>query len=250
MDTALRDRFAALWGKYFDGAELPICLFYSDDESCGKLLRPVKDHVCMIGQLAVARRGEDIAFTGETLGCEGGKRYLGFSAELRPGFEHFLSCGIPGRMEGERYKKTPELVREFLKDAPAMKAPAKYAVFKRWDRLTAADQPEVVIFFSTPDVLSGLFTLAGFDEKDRHSVIAPFGAGCATIAQYPYLEARAPEPRAVLGMFDVSARPFVPERTLSFAVPMAKFAPMVGDMEESFLITGSWAKVRNRIAKS
>ncbi|MCX5797929.1 MAG: DUF169 domain-containing protein [Elusimicrobia bacterium] len=249
MDIALRDRFTALWAKHFDGADLPICLFYSDDESCGRLLHPVKEHVCMIGQLSVARRGEDIAFTGETLGCPGGKRYLGFSAELRPGFEHFLSCGIPGRMEGERYKKTPELVREFMKDAPAMKAPAKYAVFKRWDRLTAEDRPEVVIFFSPPDVLAGLFTLAGFAEKDRHSVIAPFGAGCATIAQYPYLEGRAPEPRAVLGMFDVSARPFVPERTLSFAVPMPKFARMVGDMEESFLITSSWAKVRSRIAR-
>jgi hypothetical protein len=51
-------------------------------------------------------------------------------------------------------------------------------------------------------------------------------------------------------MFDVSARPFVPERVLSFAAPMAKFARMVDDMEESFLITGSWAKVRSRIAKS
>ncbi|MDD5627963.1 MAG: DUF169 domain-containing protein [Elusimicrobia bacterium] len=250
MDLTLRDRFTALWDKYFDGAELPIGLFYSDDEDCARLLlRPAKEHVCVIGQLAAARRGEDIAFTGETLGCEGGKRYLGFSAQLRPGFEYFLSCGIPGKMEGERYKKTPELVREFIQDAPGMKAPAKYAVFKRWDRLAAQDQPEVVIFFSPPDVLAGLFTLAGFAEKRRQSVIAPFGAGCATIAQYPWLEAREPEPRAVLGMFDVSARPFVPERTLSFAVPMAKFAQMVADMEESFLGTGSWAKVRGRIAR-
>ena len=250
MDRALQDRFVVLWDRYFDGAELPICLFYSDEDSYGRLLRPVKDHVCMVGQLAVARRGEDIAFTGETLGCAGGKRYLGFSAQLRPGFEYFLSCGIPGRMEGERYKKTPELVLESMKDAPAMKAPAKYAVFKRWDRLAAVDRPEVVIFFAPPDVLSGLFTLSGFAEKGRQSVIAPFGAGCATIAQYPYLEGQAPEPHAVLGMFDVSARPFVPERTLSFAVPMAKFVRMVGDMEESFLCTGSWAKVRSRIAKS
>lgn len=250
MDMGLRERFAALWTKYFDGADLPVCLFYSDDESCGRLLRPAKDHACVIGQLAIARRGEDIAFTEETLGCWGGKRFLGFSTQIRPGFEHFLSCGIPGKMEGERYKKTPELVREFVKDAPAMKAPAKYAVFKRWDRLAAEDAPEVVIFFAPPDVLSGLFTLSGFAEKGRQSVIAPFGAGCATIAQYPYLEGKAAEPRAVLGMFDVSARPCVPERVLSFAVPMSKFARMVGDMEESFLITGSWAKVRGRIAKS
>jgi hypothetical protein len=250
MDIALKDRFTALWAKYFDGAELPICLFFSDAEACSQLLRPIKDHVCMVGQLALPRRGEDIAFTGETLGCAGGKRFLGFSAQIRPGFEYFLSCGIPGKMEGERYKKSPELALAFANEAPSLKAPAKYAVFKRWDRLAAEDQPEVVIFFAAPDVLSGLFTLSGFAEKDLQSVIAPFGPGCAAIGAYPYLEGRAPQPHAVLGMFDVSARPFVPERTLSFAVPMAKFARMVGDMEESFLITGSWAKVRSRIAKA
>jgi len=51
----------------------------------------------------------------------------------------------------------------------------------------------------------------------------------------------------VIGMFDVSARPYVPKETLSFAVPMNKFRCMVDDMEQSFLITDSWAKVRKRI---
>ena len=108
--------------------------------------------------------------------------------------------------------------------------------------------PGVVIFFATPDVLSGLFTLAGFDETRIEAVIAPFGAGCATIAQYPYLQGQMENPRAVLGLFDVSARPFVDEDVLTFAVPIGKFERMVGNMDESFLITGSWAKVRRRIA--
>jgi hypothetical protein len=29
---------------------------------------------------------------------------IGFTQELRPNFEFFLTCGIPGEMEGERYK--------------------------------------------------------------------------------------------------------------------------------------------------
>jgi hypothetical protein len=48
-------------------------------------------------------------------------------------------------------------------------------------------------------------------------------------------------------MFDVSARPFVPADVLSFAVPMKKFIGMIDNMEESFLITGSWKKVQKRI---
>jgi hypothetical protein len=247
MDKELKEKFQSLWSKHFDGEQLPICLFYSEDDTYERLLRPIKGRMCMVGQLANVFRGEDLAFVNETVGCPGGRRYLGFDQALMPNFEFFLSCGIPGQFEGERYKKTPELVSEFMKDSPVFSAPARYAVFKRWDRLADADLPEVVIFFSPPDVLSGLFTLAGFDEKGRNSVIAPFGAGCATIAQYPLLEAKGPEQRAVLGMFDVSARPFVPAQVLSFAVPMAKFVRMIGNMDESFLITESWAKVKGRL---
>jgi hypothetical protein len=48
-------------------------------------------------------------------------------------------------------------------------------------------------------------------------------------------------------MFDVSARPCVAENLLTFAVPFEKFRTMVDNMEESFLITESWGKVRKRI---
>jgi len=48
-------------------------------------------------------------------------------------------------------------------------------------------------------------------------------------------------------MFDVSARPFVPRDMLTFAAPMSKFTRMIDNMEESFLITPSWAEVQKRI---
>lgn len=83
--------------------------------------------------------------------------------------------------------------------------------FKRWDRLDEADDPAVVIFFAPPGVLSGLFTLANFDEVDPQAVIAPFGSGCSSIVYHPYRELDSDRPRAVLGMFDVSARPCVLE---------------------------------------
>ncbi len=149
-----------------------------------------------------------------------------------------------------RYKKTPELVLEFLKAGPEFTAPGKYIVFKRWDELSDADEPAVAAFFNTPDVIAGLYTLSGFDVADPNAVIAPFGAGCATIVQHPYLEKDKPEPRSVLGMFDVSARPCVDAATFTFATPMTKLKTMVANMDESFLITPSWAKVRRRIEKA
>jgi uncharacterized protein (DUF169 family) len=172
---------------------------------------------------------------------------MGFTQELRPNFEYFLSCGIPGEMEGERYKKSPELVREAMKRMPEFKAPARFIVFKRWDNLEESDNPDVVIFYTKPDVLSGLFTLANYDEAEPNGVIAPFCAGCGSIVLYPYLEKDAERPRGVIGMFDVSARPYVQKDELTFAVPMAKFRRMVQNMEGSFLITSSWGKLRKRI---
>ncbi|MBK5102171.1 MAG: DUF169 domain-containing protein, partial [Desulfobacteraceae bacterium] len=104
-----------------------------------------------------------------------------------------------------------------------------------------------VIFFAQPDVLSGLFTLSSFDEVEPNGVFAPFSAGCGSIVQYPYLEKDSDRPRSVIGMFDVSARPYVPKDTLTFSVPMNKFMRMIENMDESFLITQSWSKVRKRL---
>jgi hypothetical protein len=39
----------------------------------------------------------------------------------------------------------------------------------------------------------------------------------------------------------------VPKDVLTLAAPMKKFIKMVDNMEESFLITGSWQKIQRRI---
>ncbi len=249
MDIAVRDQFMTLWRKYFGKEELPLALFYTDRESDSPLVVASQERRCMVSELGRAREGgETLRFGAGSFACLGGRRYAGYSDRLRPKFEYFLSCGIPGEMEGERYKKTPELVRELLARAPAFRAPKPYLVVKRWDTLTTEDDPEVAVFFARPDALSGLFTLSGYDTADDEAVIAPFGAGCSTIIQRPYLERERPTPRAVLGLFDVSARPSVPADTLTFAVPYDKLLSMMNNMDESFLITESWAAVRKRLA--
>jgi len=248
MEMSFRERFTELWAKYFSGADLPLAIFYTDGDAGVALVDAEKSNRCLIGNLHRAVHGKPLRFGAESIGCPGGRRYAGFASELMPDFEYFLSCGIPGKLEGERYKKSPELVRELMATMRVLKAPKNHLVIKRWDLLTEEDAPEVIVFLATPDVLAGLFTLAGFDDDRDTAVHAPFAAGCATIIQFPYFERSSPRPRCVLGMFDVSARPFVPAGTLSFAVPIEKFHTMVDDMEESFLITSSWAKVQRRIA--
>ena len=246
----LQEQFSERWQRYLDGSELPICFYYTDQEGRADMAKPPSGHQCFIGVLAKVRKGQSLCFDVNAIGCFGGKRYLGFSEKIMPRFEYFLSCGIPGKLEGERYKKSPELVKEVMKKMPPFKAPGRFIVFKRWDMLEASDDPAVVIFFAPPDIISGLFTLANYDEVEQNGVIAPFAAGCGSIVMYPYLEQDSARPRAVLGMFDISARPFVPKGMLTFAVPMNKFERMIENMEESFLITPSWAKVRKRISRA
>jgi hypothetical protein len=48
MDTKLRERFAQLWSRYFNGADLPICLFHSDDATWAERLHPAKGYRCMV----------------------------------------------------------------------------------------------------------------------------------------------------------------------------------------------------------
>jgi uncharacterized protein (DUF169 family) len=247
MNSEIKDHFIRQWKTYFNNADLPITFYYTDDPGNAVVVSSSDKWNCLICELQKVRSGQSLAFSSESLKCGGAKRYLGFTDKMRPNFEYFLSCGIENKMEGERYIRTPELVEELMKNQKKLKITGKYIVFKRWDALNENDNPDVAIFFVTPDILSGLFTLANYDQSEPNSTIAPFGAGCGSIVHYPYIEKDSQRPRAVIGMFDVSARPCVQQGILSFSVPMIKMYQMISYMDESFLITDSWKKVQNRI---
>ena len=251
MDIELRDRFTGLWNKYFPGADLPVTFGIGSDPGEVAMAPVPKGWRCIVCDLTKVRKGTSLALGGESVSCAGGKYYLGFSPERAPEFRYFLSYGKPGVVEGERYKQSPEVVEAMTGHTMDIPAGGRCYVFKRWDQLEPGDTPEVAIFFARPEVLSGLFTLANFDQTDPNGgVICPFGAGCGSIVYYPWVEQQKENPRAVLGMFDPSSRPCVPLDILTMAVPMKKFVKMIGFMEESFLITPTWEKVKRKIERS
>ena len=174
---------------------------------------------------------------------------MGFFDSPRPNIEYFLSCGIPGQMEGERYIKTPELAKEYFGKMKPRRAPATYCVFKPIEQFQDEIKPEVVVFFASPDNLSGLFTLTNYALERTDAVYTPFGSGCGTILTYPLMEAEKAQPRAVLGMFDVSARPMVEKDTLTLAMPYSVFLKLLENASGSFLETESWKKVHQRMQK-
>lgn len=245
MEAAVRDKFVALWNTYFPGAELPVTFQYTDDDRGLPVAGACEGHRCIIAQLMKARRGETLCMQVTSVCCRGGRRYTGFSEKMFSGFESFLSHDEAGG--GERYKQTPQLAAECIAQLPALPLKGKNLLFKRWDHLDGADTPEAVIFFAPVDVISGLYTLACFDSAAPDAVITPFGAGCTSIIYHPYREQLMGTDRAVLGMFDPSARKCIKKDILSFAVPMHKFRKMIDQMEESFLITPTWSVIRKRM---
>jgi hypothetical protein len=132
MDMNVKENFIRLWGKYFNKAELPIAFYYTHDTGGVEAVKPASGHKCIFADMLKVRKGKSLCFDAESIGCFGGRRYLGFDSDVMPNFEYFLSCGIPGKMEGERYKKSPELVKEIVENWPNFKAPAPLIIFKRW----------------------------------------------------------------------------------------------------------------------
>jgi uncharacterized protein (DUF169 family) len=250
MDTEIRDRFTRLWQTYCPGTELPISFGTRNEGETGEKAQPTKVWKCIICDLAKVRTGKTLILDRTAISCAGGLYYCGYDAKRSENFRYFLSGGKPGVVEGERYKKTPEIVDEIDAHHTEVPAGGKEYVFKRWDMLTAEDDPEVVIFFARPEVLSALFTLANYDQSEPDGVICPFGSGCSSIIHYPRLELQREQPRAVLGMFDPSSRPCVQLDVLTMAFAMQKFVSMIGNMDESFLITKTWEKVKIKIARS
>lgn len=174
---------------------------------------------------------------------------MGLRESARPNLEYFLSCGIPDEMEGERYIKTPELARKFIGMRKPRPALGSYCVFKPIEKFQGEEKPEVVTFFVPPDILSGLFTLTGYSLESMEAVNTPFGSGCSTILTYPLKEAEKEQPHAILGMFDVSARPMVERDVLTLSMPFSVFLKLLENVSGSFLGTESWKKVRERIQR-
>jgi len=230
--------------------EFPLGAFYTNDQPKGITPKPGISG-CMMGLLKGARKkGEPVYFDKGHFGCMGGAYYMGFSESPRPNIEYFLSCGIPGQMEGERYFKTPELARDFFASRKPRPAPAAYCVFKPIEMFQPSETPEVVIFFAPPDLLSGLFTLTNYALEVTDAVMTPFGSGCSTILTLPIKEAEKEKPRTILGMFDVSARPMVEKDILTLAMPYPVFLKLLENVQGSFLETESWKKVLGRIKTS
>ncbi len=206
---------------------------------------------CVLSNIWLARQKKTAAyFDRQRFGCLGGAFYLGFAKPQLDFITYYVSTGIPGQMEGERYLESPQVCRHFFDTIAPPPAPARFCVFKPVSQFAPGEQPEVVIFFARGEIICGLNQLATFVTNDFEAVSSPFGAGCTNIVTWPLLYLAQGKLKAVLGGWDPSDRKFFKADEISFAVPYEMFDRMVRRWPESFLTTDTWATVKKKIARS
>ena len=209
------------------------------------------DFSCVIGMIWLARKKRSLAwFDREHFGCLGGAFFLGFMQQQLEFNVHYVSTGIPGVLEGERYLASPSVTRNFYNSIAPRPAPKAFCVFKPLSRFAEGEAPELVIFFGRPEALSGLHQLATFLTGDFSAVQSPFGSGCANIITWPLKYMEEGNLKAVLGGWDPSDRPFMKTDELTFAVPFALYEMMLERWRESFLTAPAWQNVLKKIGRS
>ncbi|MDE5872226.1 MAG: DUF169 domain-containing protein [Muribaculaceae bacterium] len=195
---------------------------------------------CIFKQFHKAANGTTVTLSVANLTCGGGKPYLG----LEP---------LPERVYGfvsnvEKYKQNPNLVKQAIEQIDIRPSEKPYVNFVRIDSLKSFDGIEGVIFFASPDVISGLFSWANYDIEDINAVMSPWGSGCSTSVTSMVNENRQGGKHCFLGFFDISARPYFKSDILSFSIPRSRFVEMCETLSYC-CVSGvpAWLKVRKRI---
>ena len=218
-----------------ESVPLPVAFGYSDKAATEVRKIPR----CMVGAIRKVCDGQPLTLSADNVLCGGGSLYTAFAP-------------MPGRVPGfvsevEHYKQTKEQVVEYIDRLSIRLTEKPYLNFMRLDTLESLDGVEGVLFFATPDVLSGLCSWAFYDNNSDDAVSVRFASGCCSIVTFAAKENAEGGRRCFIGMLDPSARPLIPKEELTFTIPMCRFMEMTDTMEQSALFKKAYSVVRKRV---
>lgn len=196
---------------------------------------PADGWICMFSFLNDVANGSHLCFSEGAVGCAGASCYLGFSQ--------------PNKMAGsflaskEKYKQNSVYGIEFYKQIEADKPRDKYLVFANIEHIENGVCIEVVNYWISPLVLSGLVTLSNFDSSKNDNVAIPFSSGCQGMWTIPYKERDKQHPKATVGALDPSMRKYIPSDTLLFSVPANRFFNLAITVRKSFARETNWLEL-------
>lgn len=214
---------------------LPVAFGYSDKACSGIGKMP---H-CMVGAIRKVCEGEPLTLCAENVSCGGGRLYTAF-APMQERTPIFVS-------EVEHYKQTPGQVKEYISRLDIRLTDKPYLNFVRIDQISSLNDVEGILFFATPDILSGLCSWAFYDNNGDDAVVTRFASGCCSIVTFAVQENRKVGRSCFIGLLDPSARPLVPANELSFVIPACRFKEMTLTIDDSALFKKAFSAVKRRI---
>ncbi|MBO5747694.1 MAG: DUF169 domain-containing protein [Muribaculaceae bacterium] len=216
-------------------APLPIAFGYSDTPVSE--IRSVPK--CLVGSISNVRHGNSLTLSAENVICGGGGLYTAFT-EMPERVPIFVS-------EVEHYKKTKEMVVDYVQGLNIELTQKPYLNFVRIDNLKEWSDAEALLFFATPDILAGLSSWAFYDNNSADAVVTQFSSGCASIVTRAISANKSDGRSCFIGMLDPSARPLIPENELTFTIPMCRLMEMLETMDDSSLYQKAFSALRRRI---
>ena len=267
--------------KYLKMDLNPVAILWTDHKPAKALQYKPGKFGCSMHLAAEAAKGKTAVLDADTSGCFTAAAAFGFGKiqdrwlldmDL---YYAFLSCGamdgeieeglkeairesskqgssprnaLQTMMEGEGYKKSREIVKEYIDSLPDLPIKEKYVVMKPLKEVDSEKEtPVQVVFFVNPNQLSALVKLANFRSGKSDRIKVSGGSACQDIGIYAYQEARADNPKAILGLTDVYARNNLKRSLgsdkLSLTIPMKLFMTMEDDADESLLVRATWKEL-------
>lgn len=226
--------------------------------------------------------GKITALSKQTYGCCGAAMGIGFgrpfemhSSGNEENFCCFLSNGREGctdvnaydariatlsnphqkemLRDGERIKKDPLVAQEFLNALPDYDVPTEYVLFKPLSLTEPDELIKSVIFLANPDQISVLSILANYHRGQITDgvTVAAGASGCQAFGVCTYDEEKSDNPRAIVGLTDLTARKAV-RKTLgsdkfTFSVPYSLFLDMEANANGSILDSALWKEIRDGV---
>lgn len=222
-------------------------VYFSDEKPANALELKKKGNGCIVPLILKASTGIPLVVAEESTGWPCSAFYLGFQDTIFEGIEYFLSNKDDFWRPCERFIRNPALAKAFVDNVHPVKPDKHYLVVKPLEDFLPDEIPESVLFFVNADQLSALVFLSHYDapvSMDR--VLTPFASACMALVTLPLKLARSNEQKAVIGLFDISARTRLPKDLLSFAMPYAFLKKLSEILPESFVTTENWGTLKAR----
>ncbi|MDD3590453.1 MAG: DUF169 domain-containing protein [Thermoguttaceae bacterium] len=239
----------------------PVGIYFGNEAAQCDLDASPEKRNCVVPLLAAAAKGKTISMNEESCNCAGGAVGCCFGdgfARRNPEIQKMLSQGfgenvpdyIPTRMkDGEKFFLDEETALKWRNNLPLSEKAYPRIVFapmQKWDEIGT---PDLVFVFADPDQISALVALLGFHNGRALNTIAPFGAACHSIL-YAAEQMESDDPKAVMGLFDISQRSAAMAKYLSMTMPYALWEKITQDLDKSCLTTHSWQAIEKRMKEA